>query len=115
MLALTRRKGESIIIGDNIEVIILSVQGDLVKIGVDAPRSVPVNRKEIYAQILDQNRRAAERPVSVKDISNLFKIMQQKEAEQKEVEKREQETLDKLEKEQQEREKQAKDKEDKTE
>ena len=79
MLALTRKKGESIIIGDNIEVVILSVQGDLVKVGIEAPRSVPVNRKEIFIQILEQNRRAAERPVSMNDISNLFKIMQEKE------------------------------------
>jgi carbon storage regulator len=83
MLALTRKKGESIIIGDNIEVVILSVQGDLVKVGIEAPRSVPVNRKEIFVQILEQNRRAAERPVSVRDISNLFKIMQEKERQEK--------------------------------
>jgi carbon storage regulator len=84
MLALTRKKGESIIIGDNIEVIVLSVQGDMVKIGVEAPRSIPVNRKEIFVQILEQNRRAAERPVSVQDISNLFKIMQERERQEKE-------------------------------
>ena len=84
MLALTRKKGESIIIGDNIEVVVLSVQGDLVKIGVEAPRSIPVNRKEIFVQILEQNRRAAERPVSVQDISNLFKLMQEREKQEKE-------------------------------
>ena len=83
MLALTRKKGESIIIGDNIEVVVLSVQGDLVKIGVEAPRSIPVNRKEIFVQILEQNRRAAERPVSVQDISNLFKLMQEREKQEK--------------------------------
>ena len=83
MLALTRKKGESIIIGDNIEIVVLSVQGDLVKIGIEAPRAVPVNRKEIFVQILEQNRRAAERPVSVQDISNLFKIMQEKERQEK--------------------------------
>jgi len=83
MLALTRKKGESIIIGDNIEVVVLSVQGDLVKIGIEAPRAVPVNRKEIFLQILEQNRRAAERPVSVQDISNLFKMMQDKERQEK--------------------------------
>jgi len=84
MLALTRKKGESIIIGDNIEVVVLSVQGDLVKIGIEAPRAIPVNRKEIFVQILEQNRRAAERPVSVQDISNLFKMMQEKERQEKE-------------------------------
>ena len=88
MLALTRKKGESIIIGDNIEVVVLSVQGDMVKIGIEAPRSIPVNRKEIFVQILDQNRRAAERPVSVQDISNLFKLMQDKEKQEKQEEKK---------------------------
>jgi len=86
MLALTRKKGESIIIGDNIEVVVLSVQGDMVKIGIEAPRAIPVNRKEIFVQILEQNRRAAERPVSVQDISNLFKMMQDKERQEKQQE-----------------------------
>ena len=64
MLALTRKKGESIIIGDDIEVTILSITGDSVKIGIDAPRSVPVNRKEIYLQIMEQNKKAARAAVA---------------------------------------------------
>ena len=59
MLALTRKKGESIIIGDNIEVVIISVSGDSVKLGIAAPRSIAVNRKEIYEQIQAENKRAA--------------------------------------------------------
>ena len=62
MLALTRKKGESIIIGENIEVTVLSVQGDVVKLGIAAPRSIPVNRKEIYEQIMEQNKKASEAP-----------------------------------------------------
>lgn len=56
MLALTRRKGESIIISDNIEVVVLAVQGEQVKLGINAPRSIPVNRKEIYEQIIESNK-----------------------------------------------------------
>jgi len=62
MLALTRKKGESIIIGENIEVTVLSVQGEVVKLGIAAPRAIPVNRKEIYEQIMEQNKKASEAP-----------------------------------------------------
>lgn len=47
MLVLSRRHGESIVIGDNVTITVLSVQGGRVRIGIDAPRSVPVNRAEV--------------------------------------------------------------------
>ena len=59
MLALTRKKNESIIIGDNIEIIVLSVQGEQVKLGISAPRNITVHRKEIYEQIQQENRAAS--------------------------------------------------------
>lgn len=59
MLALTRKKGESIIISDNIEVVILSVQGEQVKLGINAPKSISVNRREIFEQIVEANKEAA--------------------------------------------------------
>ena len=59
MLVLTRKKNESIIIGDNIEIYIIDVCGDQVRLGVKAPRSVAVHRKEIYSEIQEENRRAA--------------------------------------------------------
>ncbi|MFJ8261833.1 carbon storage regulator CsrA [Rummeliibacillus sp. NPDC094406] len=58
MLVLTRKTGESIMIGDNIELKIISVEGDQVKIGIDAPRSVRVYRSEIYKAIQDENKAA---------------------------------------------------------
>lgn len=58
MLALTRKNGESIIIGNDIEITILDVKGDQVKIGINAPKSVPVYRKEIYLQIQEANKEA---------------------------------------------------------
>jgi len=59
MLALSRKKNEAIIVNNNIEITILEVKGDQVKIGVTAPREVPIYRKEVYAQIQEANREAA--------------------------------------------------------
>jgi carbon storage regulator len=53
MLVLSRRQGETIVVGDNITVTILAVNGDRVKIGVVAPAEVPVHREEIYQRIDD--------------------------------------------------------------
>lgn len=55
MLALTRRKGESLIINNNVEVNILEIRGDQVKIGISAPKEVPIYRKEVYLQIQKEN------------------------------------------------------------
>lgn len=51
MLVLTRKTRESLIIGDDIEITVLSVVGDKVRIGIQAPRAIPVYRKEIYLEI----------------------------------------------------------------
>lgn len=54
MLVLTRRKGESIILGDDVEVKILNLQGSQVKVGVQAPKSLSVHRKEVYLRRQEQ-------------------------------------------------------------
>ena len=54
MLVLTRKRNESIVIGDDIEVSVLSVAGEKVRIGIDAPRDIPVFRKEVYLEIQQQ-------------------------------------------------------------
>ena len=59
MLALSRKKTESIVINNDIEVTVLEIKGDQVKIGNTAPKSVPVYRKEVYAQIKDANKAAS--------------------------------------------------------
>jgi len=59
MLALTRKKDESIIIGDNIEIKILEISGDRVRIGIEAPREISIHRQEIYLQIQEENKMAA--------------------------------------------------------
>ena len=71
MLALSRKQGESIVIGNNIEITVLEAKGDQVKIGISAPKSVPVYRKEIYAQIQEENREA----VANLDLESLKKIL----------------------------------------
>ena len=58
MLALTRRKGEALIINNNVEIDILEIRGDQVKIGISAPKEVPIYRKEVYLQIQDENKQA---------------------------------------------------------
>ena len=59
MLVLTRKLGESITIGDHIKVTVISVRGNQVKLGIDAPAEVPVHRAEIAARIIAENRKAA--------------------------------------------------------
>ncbi len=51
MLVLTRKSNQSIMIGDNIEISVLAVMGEKVRIGIEAPRSVPVFRREVYVEI----------------------------------------------------------------
>jgi carbon storage regulator len=58
MLVLTRKSNQSIMIGDDIEVSVLSIMGEKVRIGIQAPRDIPVFRKEVYLEI--QQERAAE-------------------------------------------------------
>ena len=58
MLVLTRKTGQSIMIGNDIELKIISVEGDQVKLGIEAPRSVKVYRSEIYKGIQEENKAA---------------------------------------------------------
>lgn len=72
MLALSRKKNEAIVINNNIEVTILEVKGDQVKVGVTAPKEVPIYRKEVYEQIQNANREA----VSVEGMEALKNLSQ---------------------------------------
>ncbi len=60
MLALSRRKNESLVIDNKIEVTVLEIRGDQVKIGITAPKEIPVYRKEVYIQIQEANKAAAD-------------------------------------------------------
>jgi carbon storage regulator len=59
MLVLSRRANQSIVIGDDIVVTVLDVRGDQVRLGIQAPRHLPVHRKEVFAQIQRENQAAA--------------------------------------------------------
>lgn len=58
MLALSRKKNEALIINNDVEITILDIKGDQVKLGITAPREVPVYRKEVYVQIQEANKEA---------------------------------------------------------
>lgn len=74
MLILARKENQSIMIGDNIEITIVSIKGDHVKIGINAPTDVKVFRKEIYEEIQNANKEAVNiDPHKIKDISSLLK------------------------------------------
>ncbi|RKS80175.1 carbon storage regulator [Motilibacter peucedani] len=62
MLVLSRRAGESVVIGHDVTITVLEVRGDLVRIGIDAPRSVQVHREEVYKELQEANRVAAQAP-----------------------------------------------------
>lgn len=68
MLILARKKGEAIQIGNGIEIKIVSIQGDQVKIGIEAPKTVEVYRKEIYEQIQEENKQAATTTTNVLEL-----------------------------------------------
>ncbi|CCZ42229.1 MAG: carbon storage regulator CsrA [Butyribacter sp.] len=72
MLALARKINQSIMIGSDIEITLLEIKGDQVKIGINAPKSVPIYRKEIYMQIQDENKKASEGEIDVEVLNKLF-------------------------------------------
>lgn len=75
MLALSRKKNEAIIIGNNIEITILEVKGDQVKIGVAAPKEVPVYRKEVYLQIRKANQDAGNAETNMAGVEALKNLL----------------------------------------
>lgn len=72
MLALSRKQNEAIILGNDIEITILEIKGEQVKIGITAPKSVPVYRKELYAQIKAANREAIEQANALENLKDLL-------------------------------------------
>ncbi|MDC7228029.1 MAG: carbon storage regulator CsrA [Spirochaetales bacterium] len=73
MLILTRKLNESITIGDSVEVSVIEIKGDQVKLGISAPREIKVYRKEVYLAIQQENKEAAMGSVELPEIDNLIK------------------------------------------
>ncbi|WP_121611021.1 carbon storage regulator CsrA [Mesobacillus foraminis] len=73
MLVLTRKNGETIKIGDDIEITVVASKNDQVKIGIKAPKNVEIYRKEIYDMITSENQQAS------KDVAGLLKFMSKNE------------------------------------
>lgn len=71
MLALSRKKNEALVINNNIEITVLEIKGEQVKLGISAPKDVPIYRKEVYVQILEANQEA----VSVEGMEALKNLL----------------------------------------
>jgi len=74
MLILARKVNERIIIGDDIEISVVDIKGDQVKLGINAPRSVKVYRQEVFEAIQEENRKAAE--TTSRDIPSLSEFLE---------------------------------------
>ena len=71
MLVLTRKRNQSIVVNDNIELTIIDIQGDQVRVGINAPKDVKVFRKEVYIEMTEENQRASNVQM---DALNMLKI-----------------------------------------
>ena len=69
MLVLSRQRDESIVIGDNVQITVVDIRGDKVRLGIVAPAEIPVHRKEVYDAIQRENRKASE--VNPDDLARL--------------------------------------------
>jgi carbon storage regulator len=77
MLVLSRKKDQAIMLGDNIEITIIEIQGDQIRIGINAPKNVPIYRKELFLEIQEENKKAAN--TGVIDLSSILKNSMPKE------------------------------------
>ena len=73
MLALTRKPGQQIMIGDNIIIHVVDVQGDNVRLGIEAPKSIKIYRSELYQAIVEENRKAVASSHENVDLTDVLK------------------------------------------
>ncbi|MCR2044734.1 carbon storage regulator CsrA [Anaerosalibacter massiliensis] len=72
MLILTRKKDESIIIGDNVEIKVLEISDGKVKLGIEAPKNIDIIRKELYENIEKENKKASEIHISLDELKEIM-------------------------------------------
>jgi len=77
MLVLTRRLGESICINDDIKIVIQSVKGHQVRLGITAPKQTVIHREEIYQKIQLENRRASSLPDALEPMKEMYRALKQ--------------------------------------
>lgn len=73
MLVLGRKKGETIIINDDIEITVTSIEGDMVRLGINAPKQVTIHRKEVYLEIQEENKQATSNIINLSDFLSMKK------------------------------------------
>lgn len=73
MLVLGRKKDETIIINDDIEITVTSIEGDMVRIGINAPKQVTIHRKEVYLEIQEENKQATSNVINLNDFLSMRK------------------------------------------
>ena len=73
MLVLTRKKGEAIMIGEDIELVVLGTEGDAVRLGIRAPKHIDIYRKEVWASILQSNQEASQNVVNPTNLIHIVK------------------------------------------
>lgn len=71
-VGINKKKGESLVINNNIEITVLEIRGDQIKIGISAPKEVPIYRKEVYVQIQKENEEAMKNLADPETLKNLF-------------------------------------------
>lgn len=73
MLVLGRKKGETIIVNDDIEITVTSIEGDMVRLGINAPKQVTIHRKEVYLEIQEENKQATSNVINLSDFLSMKK------------------------------------------
>lgn len=85
MLVLARRLNQSFMVGDDIEIVVVDIRGDQVKLGIKAPKDVSIYRKEVYDEIQKENLEAGKEPIDKQTIKNLGALLPKKKREDEET------------------------------